>query len=150
MDIIISKVSFSFSVHVTEEFEKNMVALSNLTKGINEDQAIVDKSRLEGGYGNPIEFVEVSYTKHTAIEKIIKQVSARLSDTHKEMLGSEFENRFDIKRKIFFIRFDKNAIYDDKIHITGSSNVIKLAIKLRAFTKQANFKNFLVEKEIIT
>ncbi|MBY8999875.1 MAG: hypothetical protein KGD64_03080 [Candidatus Heimdallarchaeota archaeon] len=149
MDIITSKLSFSFSVHVTEEFEKNMTALSNLTKGTNEDQAIISKSRLEGGYGNPIEFVEVSYTKNAAIEKIIKIVSSRLTDANKELLGSEFENRFDLRRNTFFIRFDKNAIYDDKILITDSSNVIKLTIRLRAFTKQANFKNYLTDKGVI-
>ncbi|MHA1481938.1 MAG: RNA-binding domain-containing protein [Candidatus Heimdallarchaeaceae archaeon] len=150
MDIIVSKLTFSFSVHVTEVMEKNMTALSNLTKGINQDHAITTESLLEGGYGNPIKFIEVSFTKTTTIDKIIKYLASRLSDKDKEYLGSEFENRFDSKRNTFFLRFDKNAIYGDKLLITDSSNIIKLAIKLRAFTKQANYKSFLIERGIIT
>ena len=150
MDIIASKLTFSFSVHVTETIEKNMSALSNLTKGINQDHATITESTLEGGYGNPIKFIEVAFTKTTAIDKVIKYISSRLSDEDKEFLGSEFENRFDSKRNTFFLRFDKNAIYADKLFITDSSNIIKLAIKLRAFTKQVNYKSFLIERGIIT
>ena len=150
MDIIASKLTLSLSVHVTEVIEKNMTALSNLTKGINQDHAIITESLLEGGYGNPIKFIEVSFTKTTTIDKIIKYLASRLSDKDKEYLGSEFENRFDSKRNTFFLRFDKNAIYEDKLLITDSSNIIKLAIKLRAFTKQANYKSFLIERGIIT
>jgi len=150
MDIIASKLTFSFSVHVTEVTEKNMVALSNLTKGINKDQVIITESILEGGYGNPIKFIEVSITKIPTIDKIIEYISSRLSDKDKEYLGSEFENRFDTKRNTLFLRFDKNAIYEDKLLISGSANIIKLAIKLRAFTKQANYKTYLTERGIIT
>ena len=149
MEIIASKLTFSFSVHVTEVMEKNMTALSNLTKGINQDHVIITESLLEGGYGNPIKFIEASFTKTTTVNKIIKYISSRLSDEDKEYLGSEFENRFDSKRSTFFLRFDKNAIYADKLLITDSSNIIKLAIKLRAFTKQANYKSFLIERGII-
>ena len=149
MEIIASKLTFSFSVHVTEVMEKNMTALANLTKGTNQDHAIITESILEGGYGNPIKFIEVSITKTTTINKIIKYISSRLSDEDKEILGSEFENRFDSKRNTFFLRFDKNAIYVDKLLITDSSNIIKLAIRLRAFTKQANYKSFLIERGII-
>ncbi len=150
MDIITSKLTFSFSVHVTEDKEKNMTALSNLTNGINQNQAIITESILEGGYGNSIKFIEISFTKTAAINKIIKYISSRLSDEDKEYLGSEFENRFDSRKNIFFLRFDKNAIYENKLLITDSANIIKLAIRLRAFTKQANYKYFLIENGIIT
>ena len=150
MDIIVSKLTFSFSVHVTEDKEKNMIALANLTKGSNQDQAIIAESILEGGYGNPIKFIEVSFTKTATIDKIIKYLSSRLSDEDKEYLGSEFENRFDTRRNTFFLRFDKNAIYEDNLLITDSANVMKLAIRLRAFTKQADYKHFLTERGILS
>ena len=149
MDIIATKLTFSFSVHATEDIEKNMEALSNLTKGINQEQATISESVLEGGYGNPITFIEASFTKTNSIEKLLSYLSTKLTEKDKEHLGLEFENRFDSKKNNFFLRFDKNAIYDDKLILTDSANVIKLTIRLRSFTKQAIFKDFLMEKGII-
>ena len=149
MDIIISKISFSFTVHATEELEKNMHALSNLIKGIDIDQSTISRSRLEGGYGNPIDFVEISYTKSNIIKKIMECIISIISEDKKKKLAFEFENRFNRKKSTFFVRFDKNALYNDIIIITDSANIIKLAIKMRAFNKQAEFKNFLIDKRIL-
>ena len=149
MDVIATKITFSFSVHATEVLQKNMDALANLTKGVNHEHATVNKSPLEGGYGNPIKFVEVSFAKPNSIEKIINFLSSRLSEKEKEHLGLEFENRFDFKKKNFHLRFEKNALLEDKLILTDSANIIKLTIRLRAFTKQISFKDFLREKGII-
>lgn len=149
MDIIISRISFSFSVHATEDYEKNMFALGNLTNNIGNDQALITKSNLEGGYGNPLKLIEVSYTKNATIDKIIKFLFSKITNDDKKLLALEFENRFDRKRSMFFLRFDKEAIFNDEILLTDAANIIKMSIKMRAFNKQADFKKFLIDRKIL-
>ncbi len=50
MTISIVKIEFSLSVHATEDFDKNMVALANLIPEeiIQESEIVVEN--LEGGY----------------------------------------------------------------------------------------------------
>ncbi|MHA2308853.1 MAG: RNA-binding domain-containing protein, partial [Candidatus Heimdallarchaeaceae archaeon] len=72
MEITVTKLVISFSVHATEDLEKNMESLSSIfPDGILENTE-VNIDELEGGYQNPIEFVSFSFTKASTIEKILR------------------------------------------------------------------------------
>ena len=61
MDITITKLVISFSVHATEDLEKNMQGLSNIIPDGILEQMEVNIDELEGGYQNPIDFVNISF-----------------------------------------------------------------------------------------
>jgi len=61
----------------------------------------------------------------------------------------EFEERFDKKNSTFYIRLDKEELFHGKVSISSSANIVKLALKLRAFTKDVDFQKFLKEIKII-
>ncbi|MHA2308100.1 MAG: RNA-binding domain-containing protein, partial [Candidatus Heimdallarchaeaceae archaeon] len=67
----------------------------------------------------------------------------------KTKLGIEFDERFDQKNNMFYIRLDKEELFHGNVVITSSANIIKLAIKMRAFIKDVNFKKFLIDKNIL-
>jgi RNA binding exosome subunit len=149
MEVTITKLVISFSVHATEDLEKNMESLSHLIpEGIFE-QMEVNIDELEGGYQNPIDFVSIPFTKANTIEKILRNFTSITPNEEKTKLGIEFDERFDLKNNTFFIRLDKEALFHGKVLVTSSANVIKLSMKMRAFTKGVDFREFLIGKNIL-
>ena len=149
MNITISKIEYSFSIHATEDFDKNMEALENLIPEdlINQIELIIEE--LEGGYGNPVEYVIVAFNKSKIIAKIFDSLVTIFSESQKKLLYAEFEERFNADKKSFHIRIDKQAIFNNKITISSSTDIIKIEIKLRSYVKDVDFKQFLVDKGLL-
>ncbi len=149
MTISFTKLDFSFLVHSTEDFDKNMVAIANLIpeEMIKNTKIIVEE--LEGGYNNPIQYVFIEFKKSEEIEKILENLVSQITQEQKNQLNTEFENRFDFDGKTFFLRIDKEGIFKNKLDIATSDNVIKIAIKTVSYVKNVDFKGFLKEKGIL-
>lgn len=150
MDITISKVECSFSVHATENFDKNMEALENLIPDelIEETEIIIEE--LEGGYENPIEYVVTSFSNKKLVTKILEHIVSKLSKEQKMLLYDEFEQRFNQDKKSFHIRIDKQGIYNNQLIISSATNVIKIEIKLRSYIKDVDYKQFLIDKGLLS
>ena len=149
MDVAITKLEVSFSIHATEDREKNLQAISNLIPSSIIEQAQIIEEKLEGGYRNPIKYIRLVITKANLIDKIMKNLSSKLSQEDKKKLNSEFENRIDMKSKSFFLRLDKEDLANNRINITSTKNIVKVSLKMRAFTKDVNLKEFLENKGIL-
>lgn len=149
MDITISKVECSFSVHATENFDKNMEALENLIPDelIEETEIVVEE--LEGGYENPIEYVVTSFSNKKLVTKILKHIVSKLSKEQKMQLYNEFEERFNQDKKSFHIRIDKQGIYNNQLIISSATNVIKIEIKLRSYIKDVDYRQFLIDEDLL-
>ncbi|MCE7747785.1 MAG: hypothetical protein GPJ51_05270 [Candidatus Heimdallarchaeota archaeon] len=149
MDITISKVECSFSVHATENFDKNMEALENLIPDelIEETEIVVEE--LEGGYENPIEYVVTSFSNKKLVTKILKHIVSKLSKEQKMQLYNEFEERFNQNKKSFHIRIDKQGIYNNQLIISSATNVIKIEIKLRSYIKDVDYMQFLIDEDLL-
>ncbi|MHA1218716.1 MAG: RNA-binding domain-containing protein [Candidatus Heimdallarchaeaceae archaeon] len=150
MDITISKVECSFSVHATENFDKNMEALENLIPDelIEETEIVIEE--LEGGYENPIEYVVTSFSNKKLVTKILEHIVSKLSKEQKMLLYDEFEERFNQDKKSFHIRIDKQGIYNNQLIISSATNVIKIEIKLRSYIKDVDYKQFLIDKSLLS
>ena len=150
MDITISKVEYSFSVHATENFDKNMEALENLIPDelIEETEIVIEE--LEGGYENPIEYVVTSFSNKKLVTKILEYIVSKLSKEQKMLLYDEFEQRFNQDKKSFHIRIDKQGIYNNQLIISSATNVIKIEIKLRSYIKDVDYKQFLIDKGLLS
>jgi len=149
MDITISKVECSFSVHATENFDKNMEALENIIPDelIEETEIVVEE--LEGVYENPIEYVVTSFSNKKLVTKILKHIVSKLSKEQKMQLYNEFEERFNQDKKSFHIRIDKQGIYNNQLIISSATNVIKIEIKLRSYIKDVDYKQFLIDEDLL-
>lgn len=149
MTISFTKLDFSFSVHSTENFDKNMIAIANLIPDEIIKDTKITVEELEGGYDNPIQYVFIKIRKPNEIEKIIENLARKLTQEQKNQLNNEFEKRFDFDGKTFFLRIEKEAIFKNKLDIATSDNVIKIAIKMVSYIKNVDFKEFLKEKGIL-
>lgn len=149
MSISLTKIEFSFSIHSTEDFDKNMEAFSNLIPEELIEQTEVSVEDLEGGYENPIQYVTITFSKIKEMEYILKHLSSSLSEEQKNLLNTEFDDRFHFDSKTFFIRIDKEEIFNNNIVISVSDNIIKIAIKMRAYIKNVDYKEFLKTKDIL-
>lgn len=149
MTISFTKLDFSFSVHSTENFDKNMIAIANLIPDEIIKDTKITVEELEGGYDNPIQYVFIEIRKPNEIEKIIENLARKLTQEQKNQLNNEFEKRFDFDGKTFFLRIEKEAIFKNKLDIATSDNVIKIAIKMVSYIKNVDFKEFLKEKGIL-
>ena len=144
MDITIVKVELSFSVHATEDVEKNMKAIQNIVPPEIIEDSIIKQEKLEGGYGNPIEFFQVTFTRKKEIDIVIQNIALKLSSKEKKSLAEEFSERFDRDKSTLYLRITKESASKNKLQITSSSSAIKIAIKLRSFIKGVDFKEFLL------
>ncbi|MFW9851660.1 MAG: RNA-binding domain-containing protein [Candidatus Thorarchaeota archaeon] len=149
MDVAITKLEISFSVHATEDKEKNLQAVSNLIPLSIIEQAQIIEEKLEGGYKNPIKYIRLVVTKANLIDKIMKSLSSKLSQEDKKKLNSEFESRIDMKKKSFFLRLDKEDLANNRINIASTKNIVKVSLKMRTFTKDVNLKRFLENNGIL-
>jgi len=149
MSISLTKIKFSFSIHSTEDFDKNMEAVANLIPDELVDKTEVSIEELEGGYENPIQYATISFSKNKEMELVLDQLSNMLTLNQRNQLNEEFDDRFQFDSKTFFIRIDKEKIFDNVLEINSSDNIIKIAIKMRAYIKDVDFKDFLKTKLIL-
>ena len=149
MDITISKTEYSFSIHATEDFDKNLEALANLIPEelIQETELVVEE--LVGGYDNPIEYVTITFSKQKLVNKILDHLISQMSAEQKSQLYGEFEERFNQNKKSFHLRIDKQGIYNNELILSSATNVIKIEIRLRSYVKDVNFKQFLVDRGLL-
>jgi RNA binding exosome subunit len=149
LDVTITKLEVSFSVHATEDKEKNLQAVLNLIPSSIIEQAQIIEEKLEGGYRNPIKYMRLVVTKANLIDKIMKSLSSKLSQEDKKKLNLEFESRIDMKNKSFFLRLDKEDLANNRISLASTKNIVKISLKMRAFTKDVNLKEFLENNGIL-
>ncbi len=149
MEITVVKVEFSFSVHATEDVEKNIEAVQNIIPLENIEETNIKQEQLEGGYGNPIEFFQIAFTRKREIDNAITNIASKLSEEVKKILAQEFSERFNSDKSTFYIRVKKESAMKNKLQITSSSNAIKIAIKLRSFIKGVDFKEFLINTGVL-
>ena len=123
MSITATKIEVSLSVHTTEDIEKNMTAVINLLEEDLVKEANITIEELEGGYGNPIEYISMIFNKNKDIEKILKLLASKLSQQQKKQLYDEFDERFDSEEKTYFLRINKEEIYNKRLVIASSDNI---------------------------
>lgn len=149
MSIFLTKIEFTFSIHSTEDFDKNMEATANLIPENLIENTEVSIEELEGGYDNPIEYVTITFSKNKDMELILRHLSSILTTDQKNQLDGEFDERFNFDNKTFFFRIDKEKIFNNIVEIGSSDNIVKIAIKMRAYIKDVDFKAFLKSKHVL-
>ena len=133
-----------------DRFRKSLEAFKEEIHVYLIEEANIKQEKLEGGYGNPVEFFQIAFTRKKEIDKVIQNIVLKLPDDVKKSLAEEFNERFDSDKSTFYLRVKKELAIRDKLQITSSSNAIKVAIKLRSFVKGVDFKEFLLSLGILS
>ncbi|MHA1396701.1 MAG: RNA-binding domain-containing protein [Candidatus Heimdallarchaeaceae archaeon] len=149
MEVIITKITCSLLIHSTESMKKNIEALKKIASEIDDEKIIESCEQIEGGYGNPIEFLQLAFTKKNDIESILKKLKSNITDDNKKLLFQEFDNRFDKQKTTYFLRLNKEKLLNNQFIPTVSSNSIKLSFKMRAFSKKTDFREFLAQQGVL-
>ncbi len=145
----ITRVDFSFTVHSTESFEKNMLAFANIITGdiLKRNKLLVEE--IEGGYGNLSKFVELTLLKSKDIDLIIQQLSTRLTKNSKILLAKELEQRWDKEKNRFYIRLDKEEAYRNNLIVNHSPRNIRIELRFNSYGKDINSSQLLSELGLI-
>ncbi|MHA1341245.1 MAG: RNA-binding domain-containing protein [Promethearchaeota archaeon] len=148
----INSIEIFANVNATEDKEKLIEALKRFFP-VNNKELKLEIQNLSGAYGNSIKKLRflIKQTKH--INLLLSKLKDLIDDKSKEMLFKQFKLHLN-DRGIFFIRFNKYSLFDEKIVISNKSDVILMKIKFsKAFINEKNFiesiKLFLIEYGII-
>jgi RNA binding exosome subunit len=149
MSISFTKIEFNLSVHSTEDFDLNMEAIANLIPEELIEETEITVEELEGGHDNPIQYVTIVFNRKKEIDRVLKTIAERLAEDQKNQLNNEFDERFHFDGKTFFLRIEKEDIFHDRFVLASSENIIKISIKMRAYIKDVDYKEFLQQKGIL-
>ena len=149
MSISLTKIEFNLSVHSTEDFDKNMEAIANLIPEELIEETEITVEELEGGHDNPIQYVSIIFNKRKEIDQVLEAIAERLTEDQKNQLSSEFDARFHFDGKTFFFRIEKEDIFHNRFVLAFSENIVKISIKMRAYIKDVDFKEFLQQRGIL-
>ncbi len=119
-------ITLRTSVHATESDDRVKTALSLflLDNEINE-------IKTEGHFGNPITLLQ-GQIKGKNCTRSIDLIKSSLSEHELESLRNELCERID-DECCLHIRFDKQAAYEGKVRLAGTSDTIIAKIKLKAY-----------------
>ncbi len=148
MTLTINSIAFRYSVHATEDEEKNSTAFKTILP-LEMNKGKVVKEKVSGGYNNPIIYNDITITKKEEIEQTLEYFKENISDIDKKNLYLEFEDRFDEDNKTFHFRIDKGLAYNGIVSINDSPNFIKVTIKLTTFDRDTSFKEFIMANGLI-
>lgn len=149
MTLQIKKISIQFSIHATESVKKNFQALKAFIPNNILENAMEYRTTLEGGYGNPIEYIEIIINNRKDIDTVINNLAHSLSEEERRKLWFEFNERFDQKSKEFFLRIDKSHALNNVLTLTDSSYSFRIAIKIVSFDRDKNYERALEEANLI-
>jgi len=128
-EVRVTKIITSCFINATEREEKVTDALMNLFPEELKEKIKINKTNLEGHYGNPITILNAEIDDKKLIDLFIKHLSGLLGATEKKELAREFENHLDDKSN-FYIRLDKQIAYMKKFCFQ-QQDPIKIKIKLK-------------------
>jgi RNA binding exosome subunit len=134
MSLPISFLEIRVFSHATENVEKVLATLRQITADevLAEEELVHEE--LEGHHGNPITLIKTRVYKKAQVRKIIQNIVSRLDRTDRESLSSNIEDRID-DDGCLFIRVDKQAAYNGKIKL-ATADPIHIQIKLSMPRKQ--------------
>jgi len=130
----VAYVDIRFCAHATEDLEKVMDAIQNISPTDDEDEITFNKDALEGHYGNPITFFETRIKNKKIIKALVENLASNLSSLDKAELSRTLDLCFE--KGSLYIRLDKQAAFQGKIKLVSSDPV-----RIRIRFQQSKFES---------
>lgn len=137
--------------HSTEDKSKVKEALDFFLNNSLEDrysllnENIVTSIDAQGHYGNPLSIFSAQLTQKSHKESFIKFIYQNMSREDLNILKNEISQRLD-DDQIFYIRFDKQAAFLNKIKLSTTSDCIITKIKIETYPKNILKAGKIVEE----
>jgi hypothetical protein len=142
----------STHVHATEEVDKVKQALCTFLSVEACDLDVILKTLdTEGDAGNKISILQATVTKKRDIDAVLSKIGANLPDDHKRLLRDNFEKYFSAESRTLFIRFHKQALFQDQFRLSQFDDVVHVAIKFVSYVKSKSVEEDInqVQAELV-
>lgn len=133
MAVPVSFIEVQAFVHVTEDADKTMKAVTNVLPPMYVDEFSFTKANLKGHHGNPIILIKTRIKKDGITKAFIDNLASKLGEKNKEVILKNIERHIDEKGN-FYLRLDKQATFLNKLEL-GSEDSIRIQIRLNLLQK---------------
>ncbi|MBI2129220.1 hypothetical protein HYU07_03185 [Candidatus Woesearchaeota archaeon] len=142
-----NSVKISVFAKEREDPEKILSKLISLIPfKIEEEKITLNKQNAAGFNERIIKIFEVTLIKDRHINGFLEFLNSKLTQDQKELLMQQADSRTDEDLN-FFIRLDKEKLFNDEFCITDSGNCYHIKISLAVFPKKKE-NSLAVIKEI--
>jgi RNA binding exosome subunit len=125
---VIVSISLRGIVHATEDIEKVKRAIQNLVSM----EVAIKETKMQGHFGNPIIVLHINIEGKKACEQFFKNLKTRLSLEDYQRLKEELPHRVDSDCYLY-LRFDKQALFENQIELASSEDAVALKAKIKAY-----------------
>ncbi|WP_095645347.1 RNA-binding protein [Methanosarcina spelaei] len=133
--------------HATEDVSRARMALDFFLSGagVREGSKLIDELQAEGHHGNPITILSVQLKRKADCLSFAHFVRENFSEEDVARLREEMPERLD-DDQVFYLRFDKQAAYLQKVKLTDSSDAITAKVKIETYPKNREKAGAIVEE----
>jgi RNA binding exosome subunit len=118
--------------HATEDPEKVLTAVRNILPIELSENAVFQKTRLKGHYGNPIILFRTKLTDKQALPTALLKIGAGLTALDKETLDSDM--KLHLEKRNLYLRFDKQSAYQSEVRFSQNDPIhFKIHFKNKTF-----------------
>lgn len=128
-NIKLKEISFTATVHATEDKSKVVKALLELIPEKLRKKISITETAYKGYYGNPIILLSIMVRGKLATE-VLKYITERMDDTSKKILGVTLDQRVDQAHRLH-IRFSKQDAYQGRLVLYNGDDVVKVILSFK-------------------
>jgi len=145
----LKEITFSSSVHSTEDLEKVKTAILHLIPENLREKAEVESTKLTGHARNPMHLLELTVSKNKILNAVLAYLAEKMEEFDKEFLYRTLDSRIS-KDNLLYFRFNKQDAFNEVLRIENDDNTIRVIIKFIVYKSEPNqIRNALVEYGII-
>jgi len=145
----LKEITFSCSVHSTEDLEKVKTAILHLIPEKLRENAVVESTKMTGHAGNPIHLLELTISKNKLLNTILAHLAEIMEEFDKEFLYRTLDKRIS-KDNLLYFRVNKQDAFNEVLRIENDDNTIRVIFKFIVYKSEPNqIRNALVEYGII-
>ncbi|AFK50831.1 hypothetical protein TCELL_0406 [Thermogladius calderae 1633] len=135
----VKEVEVSTHCHATEDCSRVLVALHNVIPAELRDRVRVEEEDLEGFYGNRIKVMKIRVGEKGVLENILRN----LGKTDRSLLNASLDLRFDGRTGRFFIRLDKQSLFQGKFVLNDADDVVKVVVHFKGLKNVNELRSLL-------
>jgi RNA-binding protein len=144
---VIHHIILRVIAHATEDVSRVRMALDFFLSGagVREGSKLIDELQAEGHHGNPITILSVQLKRKADCLSFASFVRENFSKEDVARLREEMPERLD-DDQVFYLRFDKQSAYLQKVKLTDSSDAITAKVKIETYPKNREKAGAIVEE----
>ncbi len=125
----VREISFTVTVHATEDKEKVTKALLELIPEELRKRVSITETTYKGYYGNPIILLSTAIKGRYVID-VLKYITRKMDDISKKILNATLDLRIDPAHRLH-LRFNKQDAYRGKLTLYDGDDIIKVVISFK-------------------